>query len=90
MRVSQYFVRIALRANSHSSGGKILARAGNSGPVVLPRMVAGATLTPGLLRIRLYLPESLRVITYRRPFSSANHTGVITATPLFRNVVRLR
>lgn len=31
---------------------------------------------------------TLRVITYNLPVSSPNHTGVATATPFFRNVVR--
>ncbi len=56
----------------------------NSGPVILPPMVHGASFTCGLLRMRLYFPESLRVITYTLSSSSANHTGVFTARPLFR------
>src|ERR1700756_1925528 len=88
-RASQYFARMALRACSHCSCGRIFARAGNSAPVAFPRTVAGAILTSELFRIRLYLPESLLVITYNLPASSANHTGVVTATPFLRNVVRL-
>jgi hypothetical protein len=39
-------------------------RAANSGPVTLPRIVQGATLSLcGLLRMRFVLPMSLRVIT---------------------------
>ena len=52
------------------------AVAANSGPVILPRMVQGATRTWGLLRMRLYFPESLRVITYSLSSCSPNQTGV--------------
>jgi hypothetical protein len=49
-------------------------------------MVQGATLTEELFRMRLYFPESLRVLTYSFPLLSPNHTGVQTAMPVFRNV----
>ena len=39
-------------------GVAMRAVAANSGPFTLPRIVAGATLTCGLLRIRLALPDS--------------------------------
>ncbi len=38
--------------------------------------------------MRLYFPESLRDITKSLPSPSPNQTGVGTATPLLRNVVR--
>ena len=63
MRVSQYFRWMVLRAPGQSSGGRIRATAATSGPVILPRMVQGAIRTWGLFRMRLYFPESLRVIT---------------------------
>lgn len=86
-RVSQYFARIAFRGASHSFVGRIRARPANSGPVTVPRIVQGATLTRGLFRIRLYFHESLRVLKYSLPASSANHTGVRTAEPSFLKVV---
>ena len=63
IRASQYLRSMVLRAPGQSSGGSILDVAGKSGPVVLPRIVQGAIRTPGLFRMRLYFPESLRVIT---------------------------
>jgi hypothetical protein len=59
----QHFLWIVLRARGQSSAGSMRALASNSGPVILPRMLQGATRTWELLRMRLYLPESLRVIT---------------------------
>ncbi len=44
-------------------GRKYARLAANSGPVILPRMVQGAIRTWELFRMRLYFPESLRVIT---------------------------
>src|SRR6266576_1196229 len=89
IRASQYFVRTALRARSQSSEGRGRTRAANSGPVIFPRIVQGATFTCGLFRMRLYFPESLRVMKYNLPFSSANQLGVCTARPLLRKVARL-
>ena len=83
----QYFRSIVCRARRCSSGGKTRAVAANSGPVTFPRIVHGATFTCGLLRMRLALPMSLRVITYSFPSSSPNQTGVGTPTPVLRNVV---
>lgn len=62
-RANQYFWRMAWRARGQSSGGRMRAVAGNSGPVIVPRIVLGAMRTCGLLRMRLDFPESLRVIT---------------------------
>jgi hypothetical protein len=62
IRTIQYFSLIVWRARGQSSGGSTRAMATNSGPVILPRIVQGATRTWGLFRIRLYFPESLRVI----------------------------
>jgi len=64
------------------------ADAANSGPITFPRMVQGATVTWGLLRMRFVLPISLRVITYSLSPSSPNHTGVAIFAPFLRNVVR--
>jgi len=44
-----------------ASGGKTLAVAPNSGPVILPRRVQGAIRTCELFRMRFDFPESLRV-----------------------------
>lgn len=63
IRVIQYLRLTAALAGSHCSGGKMRALAGNSGPVTVPRMVQGAIRTSGLFLMRLYFPESLRVIT---------------------------
>jgi hypothetical protein len=46
----------------HRSRGSTAALPEKSGPVILPRMVQGATFTPGLFLIRLYFHESLRVM----------------------------
>ena len=63
MRMSQYlFVRV-FRASGQASGGSMRLWASNSGPVIFPFIVQGAIRTLELLRIRLYLPESLRLIT---------------------------
>jgi hypothetical protein len=48
-----------------------------------------AIRTWGLFRMRLYFPESLRVLTYSLSSSSPNHTGVGTAAPVLRKVERL-
>src|SRR5258705_5560172 len=85
----QYLARTALRARSQPSGGRRRTRAGNSGPVIFPRIVQGATLACGLFRMRLYFPESFRVIKYNLPSSSANQIGVCTAKPFLRKVARL-
>src|ERR1700675_1123226 len=61
-RASQYFALIIRRTRTNSSGGRMRAVAGNSGPVIFPRMVQGAILTCGLLRMRLYFPVLLLVI----------------------------
>ena len=87
-RANRYFRLMVARACACSSGGKIRTVAGNSAPVTFPRIVDGATRTCGLLRMRLVLPMSLRVITYNRSPSSPNHTGVATPAPLLRNVTR--
>ena len=89
-RVSQYFRCIVFSAAGQFSGGKSRAVASNCGPVILPRMVHGAIRTWGLFRIRLYFPESLRVLTYSLSLASLNQTGVGTATPIFLKVVRHR
>lgn len=62
-RASQYFCWINWRTRARSSGGRMRAIAGNSGPVIFPRMEQGAILTCGLLRMRLHLPSLLFVIT---------------------------
>ena len=62
-RASQYFRRIVFRARGQSSAGRRRVVPGNSAPVILPRRVQGAIRTCGLFPMRLYLPESLRVIT---------------------------
>lgn len=62
-RASQYFCLISWRTRARSAGGRMRAVAGNSGPVIFPRMVQGAILTCGLLRMRLHLPNLLLVIT---------------------------
>ena len=61
-RMSQYFAASNFRACGHCSAGNRRAWPGNSGPVIFPRIVQGATRTVGLFLIRLNLPESLRVI----------------------------
>jgi len=86
-RINQYFRSIIRRAAGHSSGGRIVAFAANSGPVTLPRMVEGAMRTSGLFRVRFTLPDVGFVNTYNLPSCSANHTGVLTGTPFLRNVV---
>src|SRR5580658_913579 len=58
-RASQYFAWIAWRVRANSSGGRMRAVAGNSGPMTFPRMVQGAILTCGLLRMRLHFPNLL-------------------------------
>src|SRR6267378_1929474 len=78
-------VRIATRASTHS-------------PSTLPRMSHGAIFTRGLLRIRFTFPETPIVYTYSfaslesrlADGSAANHTGVLTPSPLFLNVSRFR
>src|ERR1700716_450248 len=87
-RASQYLRLMVWRARECSSTGRMRAMAGDSGPVTLPRNVHGATRTCGLFRIRLYLPKIDRVMTYSLPSSSPNHTGVRTAAPFLRNVLR--
>src|SRR6202030_3535709 len=62
-RASKYFRLTVCRARACSSGGRMRACAANSGPVTFPRIVQGATVTFGLLRMRFVLPISLRVIT---------------------------
>ena len=59
----QYLRLIVSLACLCSSGGRMRAVAGNSGPVTFPRMVQGATFTWELLRMRFALPMSPRVIT---------------------------
>ena len=59
----------------------------NSGPVIVPRMLQGATRIWELFRMRLYFPESLRVITNSLLSSCPNHTGVRTGLPSRRNEV---
>src|SRR6266853_1680945 len=61
-RASQYFALIIRRTRANSSGGRMRAVAGNSGPVIFPRTVHRAILTCGLLRMRLYFPVLLLVI----------------------------
>src|SRR6266478_8816202 len=61
-RASQYFALINRRTRGNSSAGRMRTVAGNSGPVIFPRMVQGAILTCGLLRIRLYFPVLLLVM----------------------------
>ncbi len=89
IRASQYFALISLRTCENWPGSRMRAVPGNSGPVTLPRIVQGATVTLALFRIRLYFPNLLLVMKYNRPSDSANQTGVRTATPFFRNVARL-
>jgi len=62
MRINQYFAASNFRARGQSSAGSTRAWPGNSGPIILPRIVLGATRTVGLFLIRLNLPESFRVI----------------------------
>src|SRR5215468_3463541 len=81
---NQYLRWMVFRARGQSPSGRIRAVPANSGPVTVPRMVHGAIRICGLLRMRLYLPESLPVITYNLPFSSPNQTGVRTTEPSFR------
>src|SRR5580704_12942014 len=88
-RASQYFRRTVSRAQTESSFGKIRAVPENSGPVIFPRMVHGANRTAGLLRMRLHLPESGRVMTKSLPFCSPNQIGVRTSAPVLRKVARL-
>src|SRR5207302_8808956 len=64
-------------AGFSSCAERMRARAENSGPVTLPLALQGATLTAELLRMRLYFPESLRVLTYSFPLLSPNHTGCV-------------
>lgn len=83
-RASQYFRLMACLALPQSTEGTIRALPENSSPVILPRIVQGATITRGSLRIRLYFHESLRVIKTSLPSLSANQIGVRTAVPFFR------
>src|ERR1700757_3804944 len=83
-RASQYFRWIAVFARSHSAAGSIRAVPLKSGPVIVPFMLHGATITRGLLRMRLYFHESLRVMNTSLPSLSANQTGVRTAVPSLR------
>ncbi len=62
-RAIQYFRLMVCLAWACSSGGRMRATAATSAPVAFPRIVQGATRTCGLLRMRLVLPRSLRVIT---------------------------
>jgi hypothetical protein len=87
IHASQYFRVIVLRAFANSLLGNRRAVAANSGPVTLPRIVQAATLTCGLLRMRLAFPDVFMVITYSFSSCSPNQIGVATPTPLFRNVV---
>lgn len=61
-RASQYFCWMAWRTRASSSAGRMRAVAGDSGPVIFPRMVQGPTLTWGLLRMRLHFPNLLLVM----------------------------
>src|SRR5258707_10344898 len=61
-RASQYFALIIRRMRANSSGGRMRAVAVNSGPVIFPRMVQGAILTLGLVRMGLYFPVLLPVM----------------------------
>jgi hypothetical protein len=88
IRVSQYFCWMVFLAAGQSSGRRIRATAANSGPVILPRMVQGAIWTFGLFLMRLYFPESLRVIMYSFSSFSLNQTGVGTAAPFFRKLIK--
>ena len=88
-RASQYFALIALRTRGKSSLGRTRIVARNSGPVTFPRMVQGAIVAFGLLRMRLHFPVLLLVMKQSRPLSSANQIGVRTATPFLRKVARL-
>jgi len=63
MRASQYFLRTLARARGLCSGGKIVATASNSGPLIFPRIVQGAIRTCELFRMRLHLPESASLTT---------------------------
>ena len=63
LTVLRLVLGIVFFAHGQSWGERIVAVPGNSGPVIRPRMVQGATRTHELLRRRLYLPESLRVMT---------------------------
>src|SRR5579862_2819801 len=87
-RASRYLRLMASWAGFDSACERIRALPANSGPATLPRMLQAATLTLGLLRMRLDLPESIRVFTYSLSSRPANQTGVPTPTPLFRKVVR--
>src|SRR3954465_13131830 len=55
--ISQYFFSSSLRAPGAACADRKCACPAKSGPVTLPRMVHGATLTAGLFRIRFTLPE---------------------------------
>ena len=56
-RINQYFRSSSFRAWADSSPDKSRARPANSGPVIRPRIVDGATRTSGLLRMRFTLPD---------------------------------
>src|ERR1700692_5039571 len=86
MRASQYFWLIARRALANSSGRIKRAVAGDSVPVIFPRIVHGAIVTRGLLRMRLHFPDLLLVMKQSLPFSSANQIGVCTTAAFLRKV----
>ncbi len=58
-----FLLRLSCEHGASLLAGSIRALASNSGPVILPRMLQGAIRTWELFRMRLYFPESLRVIT---------------------------
>src|SRR5215467_4516 len=87
-RISQYLTSRVLRARGQSSSGKIRAFPRSSGPVILPRIVQGASSTRELFRMRFTFPAFGLLKTYSLPPFSPNHTGVVTGTPFLRKDVR--
>src|SRR5260370_22400512 len=76
----------------------ISARASTHSPSTLPLMLHGAIFTRGLFRTRFTFPDTPMVYAYifaplesrLADGSAANHTGVLTPSPVFLNVSRFK
>src|SRR5438552_7262514 len=74
--------------SASASSGEPMTRAvpTKGGPRGRPRKLQGATRTSGLWRMRLVLANASPVWKYSLPSPTPNHTGLGTASPLFRYV----
>src|SRR6266550_7496349 len=94
----KYFLLSNCIPRAASSPVTTSARASTHSPSTLPRMSHGAILTRGLLRMRFTFPDTPMVYTCSfasfesrlADGSAANHTGVLTPSPLFLKVSRFR